>query len=87
MIGFGWTVTEVFWYLFFPYFNFMFFTFYGMMYVAMTPNQHVSSRVSSAFFSIWNLFSGFTVPTPVASGFSSSFNAIFYLKHKKRMFY
>ncbi|KAI9122006.1 hypothetical protein K1719_006695 [Acacia pycnantha] len=64
MIGFEWTVTKVFWYLFFTYFTLLYFTFYGMMSVAMTPNQHVSSIVSSAFFSIWNLFSGFIVPRP-----------------------
>ncbi|XP_054803327.1 pleiotropic drug resistance protein 1-like [Prosopis cineraria] len=64
MIGFDWTVTKVFWYLFFMYFTLLYFTFYGMMSVAMTPNQHVSSIVSSAFFSIWNLFSGFIIPRP-----------------------
>ncbi|KAI9122317.1 hypothetical protein K1719_007006 [Acacia pycnantha] len=64
MIGFEWTVTKVFWYLFFTYFTLLYFTFYGMMSVALTPNQHVSSIVSSAFFAIWNLFSGFIVPRP-----------------------
>ncbi|XP_027349846.1 pleiotropic drug resistance protein 1-like isoform X2 [Abrus precatorius] len=64
MIGFEWTVTKVFWYLFFMYFTFLYFTYYGMMSVAVTPNQHISSIVSSAFYSVWNLFSGFIVPRP-----------------------
>ncbi|KAI4350302.1 hypothetical protein L6164_004770 [Bauhinia variegata] len=64
MIGFEWTVTKVFWYIFFMYFTFLYFTFYGMMSVAMTPNQHISSIVSSAFYSTWNVFSGFLVPRP-----------------------
>ncbi|KAK7336921.1 hypothetical protein VNO77_17474 [Canavalia gladiata] len=64
MIGFEWTVTKVFWYLFFMYFTFMYFTYYGMMSVAVTPNQHISSIVSSAFYTVWNLFSGFIIPRP-----------------------
>lgn len=71
MIGFEWTVAKVFWYLFFMYFTFLYFTFYGMMAVAVTPNQHISSIVSTAFYSIWNLFSGFIVPRPVSFGFLS----------------
>lgn len=68
MIGFEWTVTKVFWYLFFMYFTFLTFTYYGMMSVAVTPNQHISSIVSSAFYAVWNLFSGFIVPRPVSFG-------------------
>ncbi|CAK8543693.1 unnamed protein product [Lathyrus sativus] len=64
MIGFEWSVAKVLWYLFFMYFTFLYFTFYGMMSVAVTPNSHISNIVSSAFFSIWNLFSGFIVPRP-----------------------
>ncbi|QHN85763.1 hypothetical protein HN51_040080 [Arachis hypogaea] len=64
MIGFEWTVTKVFWYLFFMYFTFLYFTYYGMMSVAMTPNQHISTIVASAFYSVWNLFSGFIIPRP-----------------------
>ncbi|CAL0309799.1 unnamed protein product [Lupinus luteus] len=64
MIGFEWNVAKVFWYLFIMYFTFLYFTYYGMMSVALTPNQHISTIVSSAFYAIWNLFSGFIVPRP-----------------------
>ncbi|XP_057725148.1 pleiotropic drug resistance protein 1-like isoform X2 [Arachis stenosperma] len=64
MIGFDWVASKFFWYLFFMYFTFLYFTFYGMMAVAITPNQHVASIVASAFYAIWNLFSGFVVPRP-----------------------
>nr|TKR97408.1 hypothetical protein D5086_0000214010 [Populus alba] len=64
MIGFEWTVAKFFWYLFFMYFTLLYFTFYGMMAVAMTPNHHIAAIVSSAFYGIWNLFSGFIVPRP-----------------------
>ncbi|GAU19344.1 hypothetical protein TSUD_336310 [Trifolium subterraneum] len=64
MIGFEWNVAKVLWFLFFMYFTFLYFTFYGMMTVAMTPNNHISTIVSAAFHSIWNIFSGFIVPRP-----------------------
>ncbi|KAJ0007311.1 hypothetical protein Pint_29980 [Pistacia integerrima] len=62
MIGFEWNAAKFFWYLFFTYFSFLYFTFYGMMAVAMTPNHHIASIVSSAFYAMWNLFSGFIIP-------------------------
>ncbi|KAL6296586.1 hypothetical protein ACE6H2_004728 [Prunus campanulata] len=62
MIGFDWTVTKFLWYLFFMYFTFLYFTFYGMMTVAVTPNHNIAAIVSSAFYAIWNLFSGFIIP-------------------------
>ncbi|KAG2598988.1 hypothetical protein PVAP13_5KG412300 [Panicum virgatum] len=64
MIGFEWTATKFFWYLFFMYFTFLYFTFYGMMAVGLTPSYHIASIVSSAFYGIWNLFSGFIIPRP-----------------------
>ncbi|KAI5442648.1 variant 3, ABC transporter G member 36 [Lathyrus oleraceus] len=65
MIGFDWTLEKFFWYIFFMYFTLCYFTFYGMMAVAITPNHHVASIVASAFYAIWNLFSGFVVPRPM----------------------
>ncbi|XP_042426984.1 ABC transporter G family member 36-like isoform X1 [Zingiber officinale] len=62
MIGFEWTVAKFFWYLFFMYFTFLYFTFYGMMAVGLTPNYNIASIVSSAFYGMWNLFSGFIIP-------------------------
>ncbi|CAN8312262.1 unnamed protein product [Cochlearia groenlandica] len=64
MIGFEWTAAKFFWYLFFMYGSLLTFTFYGMMAVAMTPNHHIASVVSSAFYGVWNLFSGFLIPRP-----------------------
>ncbi|KAE8696102.1 Pleiotropic drug resistance protein 1 [Hibiscus syriacus] len=59
MIGFEWTAAKFFWYFFF-----MYFTFYGMMAVAVTPNHHIAAIVSSAFYGLWNVFSGFIIPRP-----------------------
>nr|XP_023908192.1 pleiotropic drug resistance protein 1-like isoform X2 [Quercus suber] len=62
MIGFQWTVTKFFWYLFLMYFTLLYFTFYGMMTIAMTPTQQIGQIASAAFYGIWNLFSGFVIP-------------------------
>ncbi|KAJ9692497.1 hypothetical protein PVL29_011517 [Vitis rotundifolia] len=62
MIGFEWTAAKFFWYLFFMFFTLLYFTFYGMMAVAATPNQNIASIVAAAFYGLWNLFSGFIVP-------------------------
>ncbi|XP_047264907.1 pleiotropic drug resistance protein 1 [Capsicum annuum] len=64
MIGFEWTVAKFFWYFFFMFFTFLYFTFFGMMTVAVTPNQNVASIVAGFFYTVWNLFSGFIVPRP-----------------------
>ncbi|TVU19429.1 hypothetical protein EJB05_35577, partial [Eragrostis curvula] len=64
MIGFEWTAAKFFWYLFFGYFTMLYFTFYGMMAVGLTPNYHIAAVVSAAFYGIWNLFSGYLIPRP-----------------------
>ncbi|KAH9780878.1 ABC transporter G family member 40 [Citrus sinensis] len=64
MIGFEWTAAKFFWYLFFMFFSLLYFTFYGMMTVAMTPNHNIAAIVSILFFGLWNVFSGFVIPRP-----------------------
>ncbi|RWR83360.1 ABC transporter G family member 39-like protein [Cinnamomum micranthum f. kanehirae] len=64
MIAFEWTAPKFFWYLYFMFFTLLYFTYYGMMAVGLTPNQNISAIVSSAFYSIWNVFSGFLIPRP-----------------------
>ncbi|XP_019166107.1 PREDICTED: pleiotropic drug resistance protein 1-like [Ipomoea nil] len=64
MIGFEWTVAKFFFYFFVMFFSLLYFTFYGMMSVAVTPNQNVASIVAAFFYGIWNLFSGFIIPRP-----------------------
>ncbi|XP_058208544.1 pleiotropic drug resistance protein 1-like isoform X1 [Rhododendron vialii] len=63
MIGFDWTADKFFWYIFFMYFTLLYYTFYGMMAVAVTPNHHIAAIVSSSFYLIWMLFSGFIIPS------------------------
>ncbi|XP_021608285.1 pleiotropic drug resistance protein 1 isoform X2 [Manihot esculenta] len=64
MIGFDWTLSKFFWYIFFMYFTFLYFSFYGMMTTAITPDHNIAAVVASAFYALWNLFSGFIIPLP-----------------------
>ncbi|KAF3327955.1 ABC1 protein-like protein [Carex littledalei] len=68
MIGYEWTAVKFFWYLYFSYFTLLYFTYYGMMCVGVTPNYNVASIVSSAFYGLWNLFSGFIISKPQIPG-------------------
>ncbi|XP_058107894.1 pleiotropic drug resistance protein 1-like [Magnolia sinica] len=61
-IGFHWTVAKFLWFFFFMFFTFLYYTYYGMMTVALTPNAPFAAIVSSAFYGIWMLFSGFLIP-------------------------
>nr|XP_011466722.1 PREDICTED: pleiotropic drug resistance protein 1 [Fragaria vesca subsp. vesca] len=62
MIGFERKFVKFFWYIFYMYFTLAYCTFYGMMTVAITPNYQIASVVSSLFYGVWNLFSGFLIP-------------------------
>lgn len=64
MINFDWTAVKFFWYLFFTFCTFLYFTFYGMMAVSLTPNSDIAAVVATAFYAIWNLFAGFVIPRP-----------------------
>ena len=67
MIGFEWNAAKFFWFLFFMFTTLLYYTFYGMMTVAVTPNPSVASIIASSFYGLWNLFAGFIVPRPVSS--------------------
>ncbi|XVF88175.1 hypothetical protein PTKIN_Ptkin19aG0029300 [Pterospermum kingtungense] len=62
MIGYEWTARKFFWFIFFMYFTLLYYTFYGMMTVAVTPNFNIAAIVSTFFYRIWNVFSGFIIP-------------------------
>ncbi|KAL8129518.1 hypothetical protein V2J09_018673, partial [Rumex salicifolius] len=62
MASFEWDVLKCTWYLFFMYFTLLYFTFFGMMIIAVTPNHNVAAILGAPFFMMWNLFSGFMLP-------------------------
>ncbi|VFQ91364.1 unnamed protein product [Cuscuta campestris] len=68
MINFERTVEKFLLYLVFMFLTFTYFTFYGMMAVGLTSNQQTAAVLSSAFYSLWNLLSGFLVPKPSIPG-------------------
>ncbi|KAK9099040.1 hypothetical protein Syun_026085 [Stephania yunnanensis] len=64
MVSFQWSVEKFFWFFFISFFSFLYFTYYGMMTVSITPNHQVASIFAAAFYSLFNLFSGFFIPRP-----------------------
>lgn len=67
MVSFEWKVEKVFWFFFVSFFSFLYFTYYGMMTVSITPNHQVASIFGAAFYGVFNLFSGFFIPRPVST--------------------
>ncbi|KAK4854402.1 hypothetical protein QYF36_023362 [Acer negundo] len=61
MASFEWTALKFIWYIFFMYLTMLYFTFYGMMTTAITPNHNVAAIIAAPFYMLWNLFSGFMI--------------------------
>ncbi|GAA0156193.1 ATP-binding cassette [Lithospermum erythrorhizon] len=61
MIGFQWESAKFFWFFYYVFMCFVYFTLYGMMLVALTPNYQIAAITMSFFLNFWNLFSGFLI--------------------------
>ncbi|KAL9251841.1 ABC transporter G family member 42-like protein [Drosera capensis] len=61
-VCFQWTAAKFLWFFFISFFTFLYFTYYGMMTVSITPNHEVAAIFASAFFALFALFSGFFIP-------------------------
>ncbi|KAL3150185.1 hypothetical protein ABBQ32_000044 [Trebouxia sp. C0010 RCD-2024] len=59
---------KFFWFLLFNYLTLIYFTFFGMMAVAVTPNIKLAAVCSAYFYSLFNLFAGFTITQPNMPG-------------------
>lgn len=70
MAAFRWTLTRFLWYIFFMFFTLLYFTFFGMMVTAVTPNHNVSPIIAAPFYTLWNLFSGFMIAHKVYDFFN-----------------
>ncbi|KAK4479596.1 hypothetical protein RD792_015114 [Penstemon davidsonii] len=64
MVGFEWKAAKFFWFFYVNFFSFLYFTYYGMMTVSMTPDLQVAAIFANAFYYLFNLFSGFFIPRP-----------------------
>ena len=65
MVGFQFTVVKFLWFILFITLSFMYYTLYGMMCVALTPNIEIAGGVAFLVFVLWNVFSGFIISIKV----------------------
>ncbi|KAL5221098.1 hypothetical protein ABZP36_025811 [Zizania latifolia] len=61
MIGFEMKASKFFWFALYMVLSFMYYTLYGMMTVALTPNIEIAAGLSFLIFIFWNVFSGFII--------------------------
>lgn len=73
MIGFEWTVTKLFWNLYFIFIMILSYIYYGMMIIAASPNQEAAAVLSGLIYTTWTFFSGLVIPREVYSLSSSHF--------------
>jgi len=66
MLGFEWTLVKFLWFFFVAFFTFLYFTYYGMMCVSISPNPQVAGLIAATFYTLFNLFSGFFIPKAVS---------------------
>ena len=66
MIGFEMSTGKFFWFVLYMVLSFMYYTMYGMMTVALTPNTEIAAGLSFAIFIFWNVFSGFIIGRQVS---------------------
>ncbi|CAL9146210.1 ABC transporter G family member 45-like [Musa acuminata AAA Group] len=62
MMGFQFVVAKFFWFMFFMFLSYIYYALFGMMTVAITPNQEIAAALSFFLFVLWNIFSGFFIP-------------------------
>ncbi|MFS8034982.1 putative ABC-2 type transporter [Helianthus anomalus] len=62
MMGFEWTTAKFLWFYYYMFMSFIYFTLFGMMTVALTPNPQISAVLIYFFICLWNLFSGIIIP-------------------------
>ncbi|CAN7084495.1 unnamed protein product [Brassica oleracea var. botrytis] len=62
MIGYHMSVYKMFWSWYSTFCSLLIFNYCGMLMVALTPNIHMALTLRTTFFSMVNLFAGFTIP-------------------------
>ncbi|PWA46848.1 plant PDR ABC transporter associated [Artemisia annua] len=68
MVSFEWTAAKFFWLFFINFFSFLYFTYFGMMTVSITPNDQIAAIFAAGFYLLFNIFSGFYIPQPKIPG-------------------
>ena len=59
---------KFFWFLLFMLLTLLYFTYYGVACVAITPNLMMAAILSGAFYGLMNLFAGFVITKPAFPG-------------------
>lgn len=59
---------KFFWFLLFMMLTLLYFTYYGVACVAITPNLMMAAILSGAFYGLMNLFAGFVITEPEFPG-------------------
>lgn len=66
MIGYHGSAYKVFWYFYAIFSALLCFSFLGMLLVSLTPDVAIAGALTSFFYPMLNLFSGFLIPKPVS---------------------
>ncbi|KAL3651415.1 drug-responsive transcription factor pdr3 [Castilleja foliolosa] len=64
MIGYALSAYKVFWFFYIMFCSLLYFTYLGMMLIAITPSYQVAAILQSSVYTLLNLFSGFLIPQP-----------------------
>ncbi|KAI4344068.1 hypothetical protein L6164_011342 [Bauhinia variegata] len=62
MMGYQWIASKFLLYMFFMLSTVLYFIYYGMMVLAVSPNQESAAILNGVFYTAWNLFAGFVIP-------------------------
>ncbi|KAK4792568.1 hypothetical protein SAY86_023003 [Trapa natans] len=63
-VGFIWSVQKVFLYFYTMFCTLLYFNYFGMVLVSLTPTYQVAAVFASFWYTIMNLFSGYIIPGP-----------------------
>ncbi|XP_052138981.1 ABC transporter G family member 49 isoform X3 [Oryza glaberrima] len=61
-IGYAWTAAKFCWFFYTMFWTLLYFVYFGMLIVSITPNLQVASIYASSFYMTQHLLSGFVVP-------------------------
>ncbi|KAL8555070.1 hypothetical protein ACS0TY_003028 [Phlomoides rotata] len=64
MIGYYWSAYKISLYFYSMFTTLLYYTYLGMLLIAITPSFPVAATLQSAFYTAFNLFSGFLIPSP-----------------------
>ncbi|KAG0495112.1 hypothetical protein HPP92_006106 [Vanilla planifolia] len=62
MMCFQWTMNKFLGFFIISFLSLLYFTYYGMLMMAISPNVHAAGIFGTSFFYIFHLFSGFFIP-------------------------